>query len=87
MNDTPISIQRKQFETYHAKSMDEKFRMVAEMIEYGINQTKSVLAQWYPQKSGIALQIEFFKIYYKNDLDSKKMSRLISQMSNLPPDS
>lgn len=84
MNDTTVQMQRKQFEIYQSKSMDEKFRMVADMMEFGINQTKSILKEWYPLKSELELQIEFFKIYYRDDFNSEKMNLLVNQMMKLP---
>lgn len=80
MNDTTHKMQVKQFEIYHSKSIDEKFRMVTEMMEFGVNQTKNVLSQWYPQKSSLELQIEFFKLYYRNDFKSEKMKKLVDKM-------
>lgn len=84
MNDTTVQMQRKQFEIYQSKSMDEKFRMVADMMEFGINQTKSVLKAWYPLKSELELQIEFFKIYYRDDFNEERMDLMINQMMNKP---
>ena len=80
MNDTTHKMQVKQFEIYQSKSMDEKYRMVTEMMEFGVNQTKNVLIQWYPKKSNLELQIEFFKLYYRNDFDSEKMKKLVDKM-------
>ena len=84
MNDTSIKMQRVQFEIYQSKSIDEKFRMVAEMMEYGFNQTKTVLKGWHPQKSESELQIEFFKVYYRNDLNAEKMNHFINIMEKKP---
>ncbi len=84
MNDTPVQMQKKQFEIYQSKSMDEKFRMVVDMMEFGMNQTQSVLKEWYPLKSELELRVEFFKIYYRDDLNSERMNLLVNQMMKLP---
>lgn len=84
MNDTTVQMQRKQFEIYQSKSMDEKFRMVADMMEFGVNQTQAVLKAWYPLKSELELQIEFFKIYYRDDFNEERMDLMINQMMNKP---
>ena len=80
MNDTTIQMQRKQFEIYQSKSIDEKFRMLTDMMEFGINQTQATLKKWYPMKSELELQIEFVKIYYRDDFNSERMDILVNQM-------
>ncbi|MEL6623932.1 MAG: hypothetical protein AAFU33_28250 [Bacteroidota bacterium] len=79
MNDTTPQMQVKQFEIYQSKSREEKFQMVIEMMEFGVNQTKNTLSQWYPKKSSI----EFFKLYYRNDFDNEKMEMLVNQMVSI----
>ena len=83
MNDTTPQMQVKQFEIYQSKSREEKFQMVIDMMEFGVNQTKNTLSQWYPKKSSIELKIEFFKLYYRNDFDNEKMEMLVNQMVSI----
>ena len=80
MNDTTPNMRKKQFEIYQSKSIDEKIKMVAEMMEFGINQTKSVIKGWHPDKSEIELQIEFFKLYYREDFKPEAMNLLVNKM-------
>lgn len=80
MNDTTLIMQQKQFEVYSSKSMEEKFRMVTEMMEYGVNQTISILRKWYPKKTEKELQIEFFKLYYRDDFDPLEMDRWVEKI-------
>lgn len=82
MNDTSPKMKRMQFEIYQSKSIDEKFRMVTEMMEFGIVQTQNVLKQWHPKKTPNELKIEFFKTYYQNDFSSEMMAMIISKMRN-----
>lgn len=75
MNDTSPKILQKQFEIYQSKSLEEKLRMTTEMMDYGVNQTIATLKKWYPKKSKIEIQLEFFKLYYREDFNAEKMEK------------
>lgn len=77
MNDTSPKMQQKQFEIYQSKSLEEKFRMVTEMMEYGVNQTIAIIKKWHPNKTETELQLEFFKLYYREDFDNEKMAQWV----------
>lgn len=80
MNDTSPQMQQKQFEIYQSKSLEEKFRMITEMMEYGVNQTVAIIKKWHPNKTENELQLEFFKLYYRDDFDDDNMAKWISKM-------
>ena len=73
-------MQQKQFEIYYSKSLEEKFQMIIEMMEYGVNQTVSIVKKWHPDKTEAELQIEFFKLYYREDFDSEEMNQWVNIM-------
>lgn len=73
-------MQQKQFEIYYSKSLEEKFQMVIEMMEYGVNQTIAIVKKWHPDKTEEELQIEFFKLYYREDFDSEEMNHWVNIM-------
>ncbi|MEM6265623.1 MAG: hypothetical protein AAGI38_24180 [Bacteroidota bacterium] len=80
MRDTSDKMRGKHFEIYQSKNVDEKFRMITEMMEYGVTQTLATLRNWYPKKTKAELQIEFFKLYYKDDFSLDEMERMLNLM-------
>lgn len=82
MVDTTPQILQRQFDVYQAKSLEDKLSMLADMMEYGVNQTMDVLKKWYPDKSKIELKVEFFRLYYRNDFSQIEMTQILEKIRN-----
>ncbi|MEZ4828102.1 MAG: hypothetical protein R3C61_17730 [Bacteroidia bacterium] len=83
MNDTNLHMMIKQFEFYQLKSPAEKLQIMADMIEFGINQTKVLVEKWYPMVSPQEQRIAFFRLFYREDFDSSQMTQWVNRIT--PP--
>ncbi len=80
MNDTPDHITKKQFEIFYNKPLSEKIRSLFEMTELSRNIILNQLRLKNPEMSEAGLQIELFRIFYRDDLSPDIIERVAEKM-------
>lgn len=80
MNDTPDYIIKKQFDIIYNRPISEKIRSLFEMTELSRNIILNQLRLKNPGMSKVDLQIELFRVFYREDFSPEKLDRIAQQM-------
>ena len=78
MLDTPDNIQKIQFDILMSKSMEERFIIGLETIDFAISIAESSIKQSNPGISEIDLKIALLKRFYSNQFTTEVLDKIIA---------
>jgi hypothetical protein len=77
MNDTPEDIRKMQFQVINSKPLKERIRMMTDMTDFSRKLIENQIRRKNPGITDNDVQLEVFKIFYKNDFDAPIMMKII----------
>ena len=80
MSDTPLDIRRLQGQIVLGKPLQERLRMVFEMMEGGQQMVAERLLRLHPEWSDAKLKAAVFERIYRDDFSADEMKRIVESI-------
>ncbi len=82
MNDTSLAMHQKQLEIILSKTLEERFMMGFEMIEFVLEMLRRSVKSRNPEISDLELKIAVFRQFYRDDFQESEMQKIIESFRN-----
>lgn len=82
MNDTSLAMHQKQLEIILSKTLEERFMMGFEMIEFVLEMLRRSVKSQDPEISDLEVKIAVFRQFYRNDFQETEMQKIMESFRN-----